>query len=428
MLSGNKFIDNWLTKQNKQKVFIEFIPYEYFKNIIYLSEGGFSKIYKATCVNGIRTEWNSRKRRFAEAIINATVVLKCLNSSEAISHDFLNELKNYFQCSDGYYILQYYGITQHPETKDYMIAMAFAENGDLYNYISKNFLTISWKQKLGALRNIAWGLKTIHDKKIIHRDLHSGNILIHRDLHSGNILINNPRNVDFGVKIGDFGISKPANEITDTKEIYGNTTWDVINKLDKKEINFPENITHTHIKNRNPQAIYTSRSLNSLINTALRMKLNYNITIINTSYLFILNNNANRNNEIKTSPQNNQLSKMDLSFLCSNRILYYYQQESASPSHSNLNIPKTHQFYENNLAYNYIHNKNKRRKYNEDTHYQELQETEMQSIHSTISKNERPKKPEVTTVNISSEVITMITVNKDPETTVTNKKSKRNDL
>ncbi|CAG8597909.1 16560_t:CDS:2 [Cetraspora pellucida] len=281
MLSGNKFIDNLLVKLNKQKVFIEFIPYEYFKNIIYLSEGGFSKIYKATCVNGIRTEWNSRKRRFAEAIINATVVLKCLNSSEAISHDFLNELKNYFQCSDGYYILQYYGITQHPETKDYMIVMAFAENGDLYNYISKNFLTISWKQKLGALRNIAWGLKTIHDKKIIHRDLHSGNILIHRG--------NNPRNVDFGVKMGDFGISKPANEITDTKEIYGNK----------------------------------------------------------------------------------QLSKMDLSFLCSKRILYYYQQESASPSHSNLNIPKTHQLYENNFAYNDVHNKNKRQKYNEDAHYQD---------------------------------------------------------
>ncbi|CAG8660050.1 5008_t:CDS:1, partial [Cetraspora pellucida] len=91
MLSGNKFIDNWLTKLNKQKVFIEFIPYEQFKDIIYLSEGGFSKIYKATCVNGIRTEWNSRKRRFTKAISNETVVLKSLNSSEAISNDFLNE-------------------------------------------------------------------------------------------------------------------------------------------------------------------------------------------------------------------------------------------------------------------------------------------------------------------------------------------------
>ncbi|CAG8575452.1 10402_t:CDS:2, partial [Cetraspora pellucida] len=66
---------------------------------------------------------------------------------------------------------------------------------------------------------------------------------------------------------------------------------------------------------------------------------------------------------------NKQISKMDLSFLCSKRILYY-QQESAPPSHSNLNIPQKHQLYENNLAYNDNHNKNKRQKYNEDTHYQ----------------------------------------------------------
>ncbi|CAG8575969.1 19553_t:CDS:2, partial [Racocetra fulgida] len=36
-------------------------------------------------------------------------------------------------------------------------------------------------------------------------------------LHSGNILVISQNNV----KIGDFGISKPANSTTDTKEIYG---------------------------------------------------------------------------------------------------------------------------------------------------------------------------------------------------------------
>ncbi|CAG8654226.1 9370_t:CDS:2 [Cetraspora pellucida] len=127
MLSGNKFIDNLLTKLNKQKAFIEFIPYEQFDDIIYLSEGGFSKIYKARCVNGIRTKWNGRQQRFTHNT-NATIVLKSLNNSEAISHDFLNELKTYFQCS-GSNIINYYGITQHPKTKDYMIVMDFAENG-----------------------------------------------------------------------------------------------------------------------------------------------------------------------------------------------------------------------------------------------------------------------------------------------------------
>ncbi|CAG8816348.1 7971_t:CDS:2, partial [Racocetra persica] len=79
---------------------------------------------------------------------------------------------------------------------------------------------------------------------------------------------------------------------------------------------------------------------------------------------------TSRNNEIKTSTQNRQLSKMDLSFLCSKQILYHYQQEPVLPSYSNLNILKKHQLYENNLAYNDFHYKNKRQKYNENTHDQ----------------------------------------------------------
>ncbi|CAG8758145.1 22796_t:CDS:1, partial [Cetraspora pellucida] len=51
-----------------------------------------------------------------------------------------------------------------------------------------------------------------------------------------------------------------------------------------------------------------------------------------------------------------------------------------------------------------------------------------QSIHSTVSKSKRSKRPEATTVNISSEVTTVTTINEDPETTVTSKKHKRNDL
>ncbi|CAG8550453.1 17962_t:CDS:1, partial [Racocetra fulgida] len=54
------------------------------------------------------------------------------------------------------------------------------------------------------------GLFHIHHKQIIHRDL-----------HSGNILVDDPNSLLRSIRIGDFGISKPANSIKDTKEIYG---------------------------------------------------------------------------------------------------------------------------------------------------------------------------------------------------------------
>ncbi|CAG8528605.1 30478_t:CDS:2, partial [Racocetra persica] len=128
ILSGNEFIDDLLIKLNKKSVSIEFIPYEQFSNITYLAKGGFSEIYKATCSQGIKGRWNSWKQEFKINNDSTTVVLESLNDSQIISNDFLNELKNYFQCSDPYnrYIRRYYGITQHPETKNYMIVMAFA--------------------------------------------------------------------------------------------------------------------------------------------------------------------------------------------------------------------------------------------------------------------------------------------------------------
>ncbi|CAG8467078.1 7037_t:CDS:1 [Scutellospora calospora] len=88
--SGNEVIDNWLVKTNNQKVFVEFIPYKQFSDITYIAKGGFSEIYKASCLN-LKRKWNACKRNFT---INdkSIVVLKHLNDSENINHDFLNEV------------------------------------------------------------------------------------------------------------------------------------------------------------------------------------------------------------------------------------------------------------------------------------------------------------------------------------------------
>src|SRR5436190_14264259 len=54
--SGNKIIDDFIrhTQINyvQQGGKMEFVPYDQFKNIEFIAEGGFSKIYKATWVDG----------------------------------------------------------------------------------------------------------------------------------------------------------------------------------------------------------------------------------------------------------------------------------------------------------------------------------------------------------------------------------------
>ena len=73
-------------------------------------------------------------------------------------------------------IVQLYGITQDPETKNYMMVLDYAENGSLRNYLDKEYDKLSWKTKFFGLWDIAVGLR-IHEKELIHRDLHIGNIL-----------------------------------------------------------------------------------------------------------------------------------------------------------------------------------------------------------------------------------------------------------
>ena len=58
-----------------------------------------------------------------------------------------------------------------------MMVMQFIRNGNMSQYLKNNNNKLSLQSKLKLLRNIARGLKDIHSKGFIHKDLHSGNIL-----------------------------------------------------------------------------------------------------------------------------------------------------------------------------------------------------------------------------------------------------------
>ncbi|EXX53776.1 hypothetical protein RirG_240790 [Rhizophagus irregularis DAOM 197198w] len=95
--SGNKIIDdfirftqvNFVGKEGK----LEFVPYEQFKNIEFIAEGGFSKIYKATWVDG-PINWDNIERKSDNISCkpNYTVVLKKINDSKNITFKELNEV------------------------------------------------------------------------------------------------------------------------------------------------------------------------------------------------------------------------------------------------------------------------------------------------------------------------------------------------
>src|SRR5207247_300600 len=75
-----------------------------------------------------------------------------------------------------------YGVTQDPETNEYIIVMQYANNGSLLSYLDQNINKLTWKMKLQHLRDIGSYLHVIHRVGSVHCDLHGGNIVLNKGL------------------------------------------------------------------------------------------------------------------------------------------------------------------------------------------------------------------------------------------------------
>jgi hypothetical protein len=95
--SGNDDIDN-LIKECQVKAICpskisEWIPYNEFRNIEYLTEGGCSEIYTAVWINGSYDEWDSEEQQF-KRFGGQNVVLKRLENVENANQSWFEEVCN----------------------------------------------------------------------------------------------------------------------------------------------------------------------------------------------------------------------------------------------------------------------------------------------------------------------------------------------
>ena len=93
--SGNEVVDDFIrfTQTNRATFYgdMEFVPYDRFNNLEFIAEGGFSKVYKATWIDGPITSWNEKRQRYDRSG-SMVVALKKLNNSKNIGSKELNEV------------------------------------------------------------------------------------------------------------------------------------------------------------------------------------------------------------------------------------------------------------------------------------------------------------------------------------------------
>ncbi|GET02080.1 kinase-like domain-containing protein [Rhizophagus clarus] len=179
--SGNEKIDKLIKEiqQYNHYLAFEWIPYDQFAGVQEISKGGFSTIYSAIWKNG-PLNYNENIGKWAREP-DKLVALKCLFNSQSLNDKFLSKIKSYlvndFEKSGR--ILKMYGLTQNPITKDYVFVLQFTEGGNFNYWINTNNNSkyFNWLIKLKVLDNTIKGLDEIHQKKMVHSDLHTGNIL-----------------------------------------------------------------------------------------------------------------------------------------------------------------------------------------------------------------------------------------------------------
>ncbi|CAB5386210.1 unnamed protein product [Rhizophagus irregularis] len=134
----------------------------------------------------------SVKGWFEEKIKNG----KSQYESDEVNDDIIKELELLREVDYHPRINRCLGITKDP--KNYILVLEYANEENLRTYLKKNFTSLKWTDKIQMALDITSGLKFLHAKGIIHRDLHSKNILVN----------------DRKLLIADLGLSKKLAETT----------------------------------------------------------------------------------------------------------------------------------------------------------------------------------------------------------------------
>lgn len=146
-----------------------------FKKIRVLGKGSYGIVYLIKDLN-TNEKYALKKISYTKDYKNTMNELKIL---KMVNSEYIIKIKEYFRKGDYLYII-----------------MEYAPFGDLHEYINIRKLAnkkIKPENIKKIICSIVYGLKDLHDKKIIHRDIKPSNILICKDMK---------------IKLTDFGISK----------------------------------------------------------------------------------------------------------------------------------------------------------------------------------------------------------------------------
>ncbi|CAG8666650.1 6625_t:CDS:2 [Acaulospora colombiana] len=168
--------------------YLLFIKFDRLKDVKHFADGRYGSIYEALWVDGPEWIWDS-----SENIWKSETNMKVFKYVKLLTNGSLTD---------------FFGITED-YLGNYLFVMRFYEDGNLYEYLEKNYDIISWRDNIDMLQSIAEGLYKIHVERKFHSNLHGGNILIE------------DKTTFVEARVSDVGLYGPADKQRSFTDNYG---------------------------------------------------------------------------------------------------------------------------------------------------------------------------------------------------------------